>query len=93
MPLQYAHSGLSDFHKLVLTVLKTSFDKNKPCQILYREYKNFTSESFNEDPQNILSTTQINTSKQFEDIFLSVLNMHKNLSLKICILRNKLMNH
>ena len=26
-------SGLSDFHKLVLTVLKTSFDKNKPCEI------------------------------------------------------------
>ena len=26
-------SGLSDFNKLVLTVLKT-FDKNKPCEIL-----------------------------------------------------------
>ena len=38
---------LSVFHKLVLTILKTSFDKNKPCEILYREYKNFNSESFN----------------------------------------------
>ena len=38
---------LSVFHKLVLTVLKTSSDKNKPCEILYREYKNFNSESFN----------------------------------------------
>ena len=27
-------SGLSDFHKLVRTVLKTSFDKNKPSEIL-----------------------------------------------------------
>ena len=42
-------SGLSDFHKLILTVVKTSFDKSKPCQILYRDYKNCNSESFNED--------------------------------------------
>ena len=55
--------GLSDFHKLVITVLKTSFDKNKPCEILSRDYKNFNSESFNEDLQKILSTTQINTCK------------------------------
>ena len=28
------YCGLSDFHKLVLTVLKTSFDKNRLCEIL-----------------------------------------------------------
>ena len=69
-------SGLSDFPELILTVWKTSSDKNKPWEILYRDYKNFSSESFNEDLQNILSTTQINTFKQFEDTFLSVLNIH-----------------
>ena len=42
-------SGLSNFHKLVLTVLETSLNKNKHCQILYRDYKNFNSEFFNED--------------------------------------------
>ena len=26
--------GLSDFHKLVLTVLKITFSKNKPCEIV-----------------------------------------------------------
>ena len=62
-------SGLSDFHKLVLTILKTSLDKKKPCEILYRDYKIINSESFNDDLQNILSTTQINTCKQFEDTF------------------------
>ena len=76
-------SGLSDFHKLVLTVLKTSFDKNKPCEVLYRDYKNFTSESFNEDLQKIFSITQINTCKQLEDTFLSVLNMHAPLKKKL----------
>ena len=35
-------SGLSDFHKLVIMVLKTSFNKNKPCEILYRDYKTST---------------------------------------------------
>ena len=44
-------SGLSDFHKLVLTVLKTSF-KNI-CEILCRDCKNFKPESFNEDLRNI----------------------------------------
>ena len=76
-------SGLSDFHKLVLTILKTLFDKNNPYEILYRDYKNFNSESFNEDLQNILSTTQINTCKQFKDIFLSVLNIHAPLKKKL----------
>ena len=71
-------SSLSDFHKSVLTVLKTSFDKNKPCEVLYRDYK-----SFNEDLQNNLSTTQINTCKPFEDTFLSVLKMHTPLKKKL----------
>ena len=54
-------SGLSNFHKLVLMVLISSSDKNKPCEILYRDYKKFNSESLNEDLQNIWSTTQITT--------------------------------
>ena len=53
--------GLCDIQKLILTVLKTSFDKNKSCKSLYRDYV-----SFNEDLQNILSTTQINICKEFE---------------------------
>ena len=78
--LKYAVRGLSDFHKLVLHVLKT-FDKNKPCEILYRDYKN--SKSFNKDLQNILSITLINTCKQFEHTFLSVLNIHAPLKKKL----------
>ena len=40
-------TGLSDFHKLVLTVLKTSITKSKPQKITYRDYKNFDSVRFN----------------------------------------------
>ena len=34
-------SGLSDFHKLVVTVMKTTFPKANPKKIFYRKYKNF----------------------------------------------------
>ena len=40
-------TGLSDFHKLVLTVLKTSIVKNKPQEIQYRNCKYFDSRKFN----------------------------------------------
>ena len=39
-------TSLSDFHKLALTVLKTSIAKSKPQKIIYRGYKNFDSVRF-----------------------------------------------
>ena len=32
-------TGLSDFHKLVLSVFKTMFTKSKPKEIVYRYYR------------------------------------------------------
>ena len=32
-------TGLSDFHKLILTVLKTTFVKSKPKELSYRDCK------------------------------------------------------
>ena len=40
-------TGLSDFHKLVLSVFKTTFPKSKPKEITYRNFKNFIEENFN----------------------------------------------
>ena len=34
-------TGLSDFHKMIVTVMKTTFPKAKPKIIQYRDYKNF----------------------------------------------------
>ena len=34
-------SGLSDFHKMILTVLKSTFPKVGPKQIVSRKCKNF----------------------------------------------------
>ena len=41
-------AGLSDFHKLVVTVMKTTYKKSQPKIINYRSYKYFNSESFRE---------------------------------------------
>ena len=42
---QIIEIGLSD-HKLIVTVLKTFFQKQKPISIKYRDYKNFDQTKF-----------------------------------------------
>ena len=39
---------LSDFHKLVVTVMKTTYKKSQPKIITYRSYKYFNNVSFRE---------------------------------------------
>ena len=43
---QTIETGLSDFHKLRLTVLKTRFPRTKPNIINYRDYKGFVNNYF-----------------------------------------------
>ena len=67
-------AGMSDFHKLVLTVLKIDFTKNKSKEIIYRDYKSFDSFLFNDEVKNVLDLDKINSYAMFEDLFLKVLN-------------------
>ena len=46
-------TGLSDFHKLVVTVLKTTYKKSKPKIIPYRNYKSFNNDEFRNALQQI----------------------------------------
>ena len=46
-------TGLSDCHKLVLSILKTTFSKNKPKELFYRDYKKFNFFDFNDELKNI----------------------------------------
>ena len=39
-------TGLSHHHKMVITVLKSHFNKIKPSNITYRTYKHFELDSF-----------------------------------------------
>ena len=52
-------TGLSDFHKLTVTVLKTFFKKQSPKVISYRNYKNVSNGSFRTDLINEISSNDI----------------------------------
>ena len=62
-------TGLSDFHKLVLSVFKTTFCKSKPKEITYRNFKNFEEESFNQELRNNLINNNIESYEFFEKVF------------------------
>ena len=47
-------SGLSDFHKLVVSVLKNYFKKEDPKVTYYRDYKYFDNEMFSNELANEL---------------------------------------
>ena len=46
-------TGLSDYHKLISTFLKSRFWKARPKVIKYRNYKNFDKNKFFNDLNNI----------------------------------------
>ena len=67
-------TGLSNFHKMTLTVMKVFYKKEKPTVITYRSYKNFSNEVFMADVQNRIShVTSENNDLEF-DLFKAVLN-------------------
>ena len=71
-------TGLSDFHKMVVTVLKTTFPKQGPTVINYRNYKNFNEIAFRNDPREELErieSSDLNYSS-FETTFDKVLDKH-----------------
>ena len=76
-------TGLSDFHKLVLTVLKSSITKSKPQKINYRDYKNFDSVRFNDELKYILAKEKIMSCTKFDELFLRILNKHTPLKSKL----------
>ena len=46
---QTIEMGLSDFHKLVVTILKMYLPNNQPKVVTYRDYKNFDNSRFSEE--------------------------------------------
>ena len=62
-------SGLSDFHKLALTVLKIAFSKNKPSEILHRNYKYFNSQNFNDEIKFVFSNEKIDSCSKINQTF------------------------
>ena len=71
-------TGLSDFHKMVVTVLKTSFDKQKPNVVNYIDYRNFRDEVFRQDLQKEIADLDVQrlTYTSFQSAFGHVLDKH-----------------
>ena len=71
-------TGLSDFHKLTATVLKTFFKKKPPRIISYRNFKNFSQLDFRSEADQFFSGGNIVniSTDEFVSIFMDILNKY-----------------
>ena len=60
-------TGLSDFHKMVLVVLKKKFERAKPKVISYRDYRHFDGNSFRCALRFELSKISTHSYSSFEE--------------------------
>ena len=67
-------TGLSDFHKMVVTVMKTFYRKNQPKIIHDRNYKGFSNNIFWESLQEIFPQNLVNSCDKDVDDFLKFCN-------------------
>ena len=77
-------TGLSGFHKMTLTVLKTFFKKSPPKLIFYRDYKNYSNEGFRKELDFILHNYNLlNMSNDgFNILFMKIFDKHAPLKKK-----------
>ena len=62
-------TGISDHHKLILTVAKSGSFKGKPREKIYRSYRSFNIETFKETLNDKLSRLERNSYSEFEKAF------------------------
>ena len=67
-------TGLSDFHKMSVMVMKTSYQKIEPRVINYRDYKSFSNKGFRESLlENLKGKLSENSNKNFSN-FINTCN-------------------
>ena len=78
-------TGLSDHHKMTVTVLKTYFQKKDPIIINYRCYKHLNEFEFRNDLVELLESfeNKIMDYDDFNEIFLIVLDKYAPLKEKV----------
>ena len=59
-------TGLSDFHKMTVTVMKTTFQKLDPKIIHYRDYRKYCNDSFRQDLLSTLIMENINLRNRLQ---------------------------
>ena len=77
-------TGLSDFHHLVVTVLKTTFRKKPPRIVRYRDYKNYFKGNYINDLNLSLTGTDIHrlSNDDFNDLLMRICDKHCPLKTK-----------
>ena len=71
-------TGLSDFHAMIVTVLKGGYVKRGPKIITYRDYSRFSAVDFRAHLSNVLSQELVGNGDYgaFEAVVMGVLNEH-----------------
>ena len=62
-------TGISDFHKMVLTSMGTTFPNAVPKEIIYRDIKSLDKNAFKCDLKEKFKQTNSTTYALFEEIF------------------------
>ena len=69
-------TGLSDFHKMIVTVMKSTFPKSQPKVIPYRDFSKYNPGDFGNDLRAKLDSEEISAYDTLHDIILNTLNVH-----------------
>ena len=81
-------TGLSEFHKFTVTVLKNYFKKLKPKELIYRDFKSFSNQQFQTELVKDLNKNNVGVN-QFESFQTTSLGLLSKLGpLKKKTLRN-----
>ena len=69
-------TGLPEFHKFTVTVLKNYFKKLKPKELIYRDFKNFSNQQFQTELVKDLNKNNVgvNQFESFQTISLGLLS-------------------
>ena len=69
-------TGLSDFHKMIVTVMKTTYPKVDPIIKYYRNFSKCNVKDFEQDLKGKLEAEQQGTYESFQTVFLNTLDSH-----------------
>ena len=76
-------TGLSDHHKMTISVLKIFFQKQLPTIVKYRDYSNFNVNSFRSKLLELLTNIGDDiTYIKFETVFIHLLDLHAPMKTK-----------
>ena len=67
-------TGLSDFHKMTLTVMRAYFVKQTPKVVYYRDYKKFSNDLFRNDI--LQAQALIDTKENVQTNIVNIFNEH-----------------